>query len=60
MYIESDEALRERIAQKYGMWGAFLSIVLGSHGKALDDAAKHVGIERIITEVPGDCDETCN
>lgn len=57
-YIESDEELRRRIAQKYGMWGAFLSVVLESRGTALDDCAESIGLKRIITEVPYPPDST--
>lgn len=49
---ESDADLRTRIANKYGMWGAFLSVVIESSGEALDDCAKHVGLERIVVEIP--------
>jgi hypothetical protein len=51
-YRESDEDLRTRIANKYGMWGAFLTEVIESSGEALDACAKHVGLERIVVEVP--------
>ena len=47
---ETDESLRTRIANKYGMWGAFLSVVMGSHGRMLDDCAKHVGLKRGTNE----------
>jgi hypothetical protein len=43
---ESDESLRTRIAEAYGMWGAFLSHVAESSGQALDDCAASVGLER--------------
>ena len=43
---ESDEDLRRRIAEAYGMWGAFLSHVMECSGAALDEAARHVGLER--------------
>ena len=56
MYTESDEELRKRITRKYGM----PSFVWYLRGEALDNAARFVGIERIVAEVPGDCDETCN
>lgn len=49
---ESDEDLRTRIANKYGMWGAFLSHVIESSGEALDECAKHVNLQRIVVEVP--------
>ena len=52
IHRESDEALRTRIANKYGMWGAFLSHVIESSGPALDECAKHVGLERIVVEMP--------
>jgi hypothetical protein len=43
---ESDESLRARIANKYGRWGAFLSVVIESHGEALDECAKYMGLTR--------------
>jgi len=43
---ETDEELRARIANAYGMWGAFLSIVIESSGEALDECAKHVDLRR--------------
>ena len=46
MARESDESLRTRIANAYGRWGAFLSVVIESSGEALDECAKHVGLER--------------
>ena len=52
IYRESDEDLRTRITNKYGMWGAFLTRVIESNGAALDACARHVGLERIIVEVP--------
>ena len=48
---ETDEAFRTRIANAYGMWGAFLSHVMECSGKALDDAAKHVGLVRLGIDV---------
>lgn len=51
-YRESDEDLRTRIANKYGMWGAFLSVVIESKGEALDACARSIGLERIVVEVP--------
>lgn len=51
-YIEPDDQLRTRIANKYGMWGAFLSVVIESSGEALDECAKHVDLKRIVVEVP--------
>jgi hypothetical protein len=44
--VETDESLRTRIANAYGMWGAFLSHVIECSGKRLDECAKHVGVER--------------
>jgi len=44
--VESDEELRGRIAEKYGRWGAFLTVVIESRGAALDECAKHVGLVR--------------
>lgn len=46
--IETDESLRVRIDRKYGMWGAFLSIVMESQGKALDACAESIGLLRGI------------
>ena len=46
--IETDEELRKRIAVAYGMWGAFLSVVMESSGTALDECAAHVGLERNV------------
>jgi hypothetical protein len=46
--LETDKELRTRIANAYGMWGAFLSVVMESSGKALDDCAKHIKLERKI------------
>ncbi len=43
---ETDAELRARIADAYGTWGAFLSLVIESSGAALDDCAKHVKLER--------------
>jgi hypothetical protein len=48
--METDEAFRTRIANKYGMWGAFLSVVMESKGKALDECGKHVELERLRAE----------
>lgn len=45
--VETDDQLRTRIVNKYGMWGAFLSHVMESKGEALDECAKHVGLERL-------------
>lgn len=45
--IETDAELRTRIANAYGMWGAFLSVVIESHGTRLDECAKHVGLTRL-------------
>jgi hypothetical protein len=60
-YTESDEAFRTRIANKYGMWGAFLSVVMESKGKALDDCGQHLGLTRIVVDVPhGPCSGTCS
>lgn len=50
--IESDDSLRTRIANKYGMWGAFLSVVMESSGDALDDCASFLELKRIVVEVP--------
>lgn len=47
---ETDEALRLRIAEKYGMWGAFLSHVVESSGAALDECARFVGLKRGETD----------
>lgn len=44
--MESDEDLRGRIAEKYGMWGAFLSTVIESSGPALDECAAYMGLTR--------------
>ncbi len=46
MQLETDEELRVRIAEAYGMWGAFLSHVLESSVEALDECAKHVKLKR--------------
>ena len=43
---ETDEELRTRIANAYGKWGAFLTEVIESSGKALEECAKHVGLKR--------------
>lgn len=43
---ETDASLRTRIAEAYGRWGAFLSVVMESSGAALDACAAHVGLER--------------
>jgi len=43
---ESDESLRTRIANAYGMWGAFLSHVMECSGESLDKCARQVGLER--------------
>lgn len=45
-FVETDESLRTRIANKYGMWGAFLSHVIEAKGAALDECAEHVGLKR--------------
>lgn len=45
-FTETDESLRARIINAYGMWGAFCSEVLESSGHALDEIAKHVGLTR--------------
>ena len=45
--VETDEALRTRIANRYGQWGAFLTVVMESKGIALDECAKHVDLERL-------------
>lgn len=50
---ESDESLRARIANKYGMWGAFLTVVIESSGEALDACAKHVGLTRGVYDDGG-------
>ena len=50
MRVETDAELRTRIANAYGMWGAFLTEVAESSGKALDECAKHVKLERRIVE----------
>lgn len=47
---ETDEAFRTRIAEKYGMWGAYLSHVIECSGEALDEAAKHVKLTRLNTQ----------
>jgi len=47
---ESDESLRARIANAYGRWGAFLSVVMESHGEALDECARFVGLKREGTD----------
>lgn len=51
-YVEPDDALRTRIANKYGMWGGFLAKVNGSSGEALDKCADYVDLKRIVVEVP--------
>ena len=51
-YVEPDDQLRTRIANKYGMWGAFLTEVIESSGEALDKCAEHVDLKRIVVEVP--------
>lgn len=43
---ESDEDLRARIINAYGMWGAFCTMVVESSGTALDAIAKFEGLER--------------
>lgn len=43
---------RTRIANKYGMWVAFLSHVIESSGAALDECAHQVGLERIVVPIP--------
>jgi len=45
--METDEEFRTRIANAYGMWGAFLSHVMECSGKALDEAAEHVKLTRL-------------
>lgn len=45
---ESDEDLRVRIINAYGMWGAFCTVVLESKGSTLDEMAEYVGIERKV------------
>lgn len=47
---ETDDELRTRIANAYGMWGGFLTAVAESSGKALDACAAHVELERRIVE----------
>lgn len=44
--METDDELRTRIANAYGMWGAFLTAVMESSGAALDDCAAHVNLKR--------------
>lgn len=44
--MESDKDLLRRIITAYGMWGAFLSHAMECSGQALDECAKHVGLER--------------
>lgn len=46
--LETDEAFRTRIANKYGMWGSYLSHVIECSGASLDEAAKHVELERLV------------
>jgi hypothetical protein len=48
---ESDEDLRVRIINAYGMWGAFCTVVLESSGDVLDELAATVGVERIKESV---------
>lgn len=58
--LESDADFRVRIINAYGMWGAFCTVVLESHGRRLDDCGKHVGLTRLATErarKAGGCDE---
>lgn len=43
---ESDESLRVRAINAYGMWGALASVVLESRGRALDEIAAYLGVER--------------
>lgn len=43
---ETDEELRTRIANAYGTWGAFLSVVIESNGKDLEDCAAHLNLKR--------------
>lgn len=58
---ESDEDFRTRLAQKYGMWGALLTTISESSGKALDDCGKHLGVTRIVVDIPtGPCSGSCN
>lgn len=49
--IETDAELRTRIANAYGMWGAFLSVVMESRGVRLDECAEHVKLQR-LTDIP--------
>lgn len=55
MRLETDEELRARIADAYGMWGSFLSMVMESSGKALDDCAAQMKLERRIVEDDHPC-----
>ncbi len=53
---ETDAELRTRIANAYGRWGAFLSVVIESSGAALDECAAHVALERrVIDDGPTAC-----
>lgn len=48
--LETDEELRARCLEAYGMWGAFASIVLGARGATLDKCADHLKLARRIVE----------
>jgi hypothetical protein len=48
MRMETDAELLTRIANAYGMWGAFLGHAMECRGEALDECAKHVKLERRV------------
>ena len=51
VYIETDENYRARIANTYGMWGAFLTEVIESSGTALDECGDSIGVKRLRLDV---------
>lgn len=51
---ETDEELYVRIANAYGMWGAFLGHAMECRGTALDECARHVGLAREMVPIEED------
>lgn len=43
---ETDEELRGRIAEAYGMWGSLMSHALEAQGEALEELASYFDLTR--------------
>lgn len=51
--LETDEELFARIANAYGMWGAFLGHAMECRGVRLDECAAHVKLNRRTVPLDG-------